>query len=89
MAGRPPLEQGDQFIKSDMPADDGYSQNGYQGASSVTPGKTVSTNFLPELRAKTPQNSQTRTVDATPYKAANKGASAGPKVPGNNRPVWK
>jgi hypothetical protein len=95
MAGRTPLQQGDQFLKSAMPADDGYAQNGYQGASSVTPGKTVSSNFLPELRAKTFENVQKRSVSAEQYPAAvgtrnRLVTDTYAKVPtGNARPVKK
>jgi hypothetical protein len=70
MAGRTPLEQGDQFIRSSEPADNGFGQNGYQGASSVKPGsKSVSSNFLPELRAKTFENVQKRQVSSEQYPA--------------------
>lgn len=68
------FEDGDQFLRSRMPADNNYGQNGYLGSSSTRPGENVSSNFLPEavadaaaLRA---ENFQTREVSAQPYPAA-------------------
>jgi hypothetical protein len=92
MAGRTPLIQGDQFLKSAMPADDGYAQNGYQGASSVTPGRNVSSNFLPELRAKAFENVQTRQVSSEQYAAAHgqRAVNADPvRLGAPRRPVKK
>jgi hypothetical protein len=99
------LKSGDQYIRSNEPADNGYGQNGYTGASSTTDpkNKPVSSNFVPELR--------TDLDKAKSVFAANKpGRLDGPKskpipghdglrdrlktdfypqVPGNNRPVKK
>jgi hypothetical protein len=58
------IQQGDQFIKSDAPADDGYGRNGFTGPSSDLPGKKTTSGFLPKAGA--PINSQTRTVLADP-----------------------
>jgi hypothetical protein len=87
------IKQGDEFISSHEKADNGYGQNGYVGSSSTPLGKPVSSNFLPELRAKTPVNSQLNPdrangspIAAHPFQ---KGAAKGPQVPPNNRPVWK
>jgi hypothetical protein len=86
------IKQGDEYISSAEKANDAYGQNGFRKSSSLLPGETVST-FLPELRAKTPVNSQLNPDRANGSPIAThpfqKGAAAGPKVPGNNRPVWK
>jgi hypothetical protein len=84
------IKQGDEFIRSDEKANDAYGQNGFRKSSSLLPGETVST-FLPELRAKSPVNVQLRKLDdkAIATHPFMKGAAAGPKVPPNNRPVWK
>jgi hypothetical protein len=85
------IKQGDEFIRSAEKADNGYAQNGYVGSSSTPLNKPVSSNFLPELRAKTPVNVQIRKLDSKPIAAHpfQKGAAKGPQVPPNNRPVWK
>jgi hypothetical protein len=86
------LEQGDQFLKSKLPADNGYGQNGYTGASSVTPGNKVSSNFLPEQAANAPINSQTREVTgsiAAHPSMRNRNAESKNTIPANGRPVKK
>ena len=77
------IKQGDQFIKSDLPAENSYGRNNYTGASSTTPGKDVSSGFLPKGGAVPSGDWQTRKVDSTPIASAHghKGAAAGPKVP--------
>jgi len=58
------LKSGDTFIKGDEPANNGFGQNGFTGASSDLPGKRTTTGFLPQASA--PINSQARKVDASP-----------------------
>jgi hypothetical protein len=82
------LEQdGNQFIKSEEPADNGYGQNGYRGPSSDLPGKRTTSGFLPKATA--PINAQMRKIDASPI-AVHPGMaprkSAG-TIPSNGRPV--
>jgi hypothetical protein len=94
------LENGDEYLKSKLPADNNYGQNGCLNSSSTPLDKPVSSNFLPELR-----------TDLDKAKAVNVQAKAGrttgaqypaahgtrnrllvdnyPQVPGNNRPVVK
>jgi hypothetical protein len=96
--------QGDQYIRSNMPASEddeqkqnptNYGQQGYTGSSSTYTDKPVSSNFLPEQRGDLDKadavfnaNKPGRASDAPIAPAFGmKGASAGAKVPANNRPV--
>lgn len=38
------------FVSSKMPANDGYGQNGYRGASSDLPGEKTTSGFLPQTK---------------------------------------
>ena len=65
------LQNGDQFIESELPSDAGYGRNGYTGPSSDqgTRGVPTTTGFLPEV--KVPDDGfQTRAVDASPIAKA-------------------
>jgi hypothetical protein len=85
------LKQGDTYIGSHEKADNNYGQNGFLGSPRTNPGESVSSNFLPELRGKTPINSQTRTVDASPIAPAhnmrNRNTESKNTIPPNGRPV--
>jgi hypothetical protein len=82
-------QQGNQFIESELPADNSYGRNGYQGRSSDLPGKKATSGFLPQV--KKPDGSwQTRAIDASPLAPVHgmRGAPAhGGTVAPNNRPV--
>jgi hypothetical protein len=84
------LIQGDQYIKSEEPAENTYGRNGALSPSSDTKIGTTSTNFLPKAKAAI-DSGQTRTVDASPIKThpQMRGASPGPKLGANPRPSWK
>lgn len=57
----------EEFIGSHMKADNGYGQNGYQGASSDLPGEHTTSGFLPQ--SVVPKDDwQTRKVSAEPIK---------------------
>ena len=75
-----------EFVGSHLKAKNGFGQNGYQGASSDTPGQHTTSDFLPQ--AKVPADDwQTRHVSAEPIKAhdgmANR-STASEKVPAAN-----
>lgn len=56
----------EEFIQSKLPADNGYGQNGYRGASSDLPGENTSSNFLPKCSVDAGRKAgdfQTRSVD--------------------------
>ncbi len=87
----------DIFIQSRLPADNGYSQNGYQGPSSDLPGKKTTTPgtskvAVPQVTLPaTGDDWQTRKIDASPI-AAHPGMSArksAETIPANNRPVTR
>lgn len=65
-------------VGSNIPADDGYGQNGYDGASSDLPGKRTSSGFLPQVKVPG-DNWQTRDVSKQAY-ATHTGMSS-PKAP--------
>lgn len=79
------------FIGSKERPDNGYGQNGYQGASSVTDGSNPSANLLPKCVIKA-DDFQTRKVSANAYAPAHgmkKPSAPGGVVPANSRPVTK
>lgn len=49
------------IIATNVQADNGYGQNGYDGASSDLPGKHTTSGFLPQAKVPT-DNWQTRSV---------------------------
>jgi hypothetical protein len=51
-----------EIVGSKMPADDGYGQNGYKGASSECPDKCTTTGFLPQVTLPEGDGVQTRDV---------------------------
>lgn len=88
------IQQGDQFIESEQPADNGFGQNGYTGPSSDLPGKKTTSGFLPkgDLDNAKAVNVQTRNVSAEQLPAAfgMRDRNANPaKVPANGRPVTR
>lgn len=81
-ASPPPV---DVYVQSKIPADNGYGQNGYRGASSDLPGKRTQTHFLPDgqgafAKAKS-DDWQTRKVSAEPLPSKQDGAKPGATVP--------
>jgi hypothetical protein len=91
-------QNGDQYLKSRLPADNNYGQNAATHSSSTRPGENVSSNFLPELRAKggvadrTAANVQTnpnRPLGTIPTHNGmrNRNAESTSSIPPNGRPV--
>lgn len=85
MASTPPIDGVDTFIPSREPANNGYGQNGYQGASSDLPGQHTTSGFLPavELPKMADGDWQTRKVkaDAYPITFGHHKAAAGGTIP--------
>lgn len=57
-----------EFIGSHLKAKNGYGQNGFQGASSDTPGEHTTSGFLPAVTLPAAgSDGQTRSVSKEPY----------------------